>query len=266
MSKATVRYVLLFISIAQFILAVAFFLQLPFATSLWPFPGTTPLTFIFIASIFAAAAAATLWAAGTQNYGALAGIGLDYLIILAPVAIYSMQLGASTGNTQFTTYGIVCVLGALFGLWLLLWSIRIPIDSTIPMPRLVRWSFVVFIIALLIVSVQMILQVPNVIPWVITPELSVVIGWMFLGAAAYFVYALLRPSWFNSAGQLAGFLAYDVVLIVPFLQRLPTVAPQFQAGLIVYTAVVIYSGLLAFYYLFISKPTRLLTHRPLPSS
>jgi hypothetical protein len=134
------------------------------------------------------------------------------------------------------------------------------------MPRLVRWSFVVFIIALLIVSVQMILQVPNVIPWVITPELSVVIGWMFLGAAAYFIYALLRPSWFNSAGQLAGFLAYDVVLIVPFLQRLPTVAPQFQAGLIVYTAVVIYSGLLAFYYLFISKPTRVLTRRPLPSS
>jgi hypothetical protein len=240
----------------QFFLAVAFFLQLPFAVNLWPFPGTTPLTYIFVASIFAAAAASTLWAAGTRNYGALAGIGLDYLIILAPVAIWSLQLGASGANPQLTTYGIVCVFGALFGLWLLLWSIRIPIDTTLPMPRLVRWSFVVFIIALLIVSVQLILKVPNVLPWVITPELSVVIGWMFLGAAAYFVYALLRPSWFNSAGQLAGFLAYDVVLIVPFLQRLPTVAPQFQTGLIIYTAVVIYSGLLAFYYLFISKSTR----------
>ena len=134
------------------------------------------------------------------------------------------------------------------------------------MPRLVRWSFVVFIIALLIVSIQLIFQVPNVIPWAITPELSVVIGWMFLGAAAYFVYALLRPSWNNSAGQLAGFLAYDVVLIVPFLQRLPTVAPQSQAGLIVYTAVVVYSGLLAFYYLFISKATRVWGRPSLPSS
>jgi hypothetical protein len=158
------------------------------------------------------------------------------------------------------------VFGALFGLWLLRWSIRIPIDTTLPMPRLVRWSFVVFIIALLIVSVQMILQVPNVIPWVITPELSVVIGWMFLGAAAYFVYSLLRPSWNNSAGQLAGFLAYDVVLIVPFLQRLPTVVPQFHAGLIVYTAVVIYSGLLGFYYLFLNKPTRAWGRKLLPSS
>jgi hypothetical protein len=266
MTKTIVRYVLLIICAVQFFLAVAFFLQWPFATGLWPFPGTTPLTFIFIASIFAAAAASTLWAAGTQNYGALAGIGLDYLIILAPVAVYSMQLGASTGNSQFTVYGIACVFGALFGLWLLLWSIRIPIDTSIPMPRLVRWSFVVFIVALLIVSVQLILQVPNVLPWVITPELSVVIGWMFLGAAGYFVYALLRPSWNNSAGQLAGFLAYDVVLIVPFLQRLPTVAPQFQTGLIIYTAVVIYSGLLAFYYLFINKTTRVWGRKPLPSS
>lgn len=265
MNKTVVRYLLLGICVVQCFMAVAFFLQWPFATGLWPFPGTTPLTYIFIASIFAAAAASTLWSAGTKNYGALAGIGLDYLIILAPVAVYSMQLGASTGNSQFTGYGIACVFGALFGLWLLLWSIRIPIDNSIPMPRLVRWSFVIFIIALLIVSVQLILQVPNVIPWVITPELSVVIGWMFLGAAAYFAYALLRPSWNNSAGQLAGFLAYDVVLIVPFLQRLPTVAPQFQAGLIVYTAVVIYSGLLACFYLFINKPTRIWTRR-LPSS
>jgi hypothetical protein len=38
----------------------------------------------------------------------------------------------------------------------------------------------------------------------ITPELSVVIGWMFVGAALYFVYGLLRPSWLNSAGQLIG--------------------------------------------------------------
>jgi hypothetical protein len=73
----------------------------------------------------------------------------------------------------------------------------------------------------------------------------------------YFFYSLLRPSWVNSAGQLVGFLAYDVVLIVPFLMRLPTVAPEQRLGLSIYTAVVIYSGLLAAYYLFIHKPTRL---------
>jgi len=253
------RYFLFFVCIVQFFFTIAFFLQVPFVVNIWPFPGTTPLSFIFISSIFAAAAASTLWVAATENYGALAGIGLDYLIILAPVAILSFQLGASSGNSQMTTYGIVCVFGALFGLFLFLWSVRFPIDQTLRMPSLVRWSFVIFIVALLIVSSRLILKVPNAIPWKVTPELSVVIGWMFLGAAMYFVYALLRPSWINSAGQLVGFLAYDVVLIVPFLLRLPTTPPEFRIGLTIYTTVIIYSGLLAIYYLFVHKPTRLWT-------
>jgi hypothetical protein len=84
----------------------------------------------------------------------------------------------------------------------------------------------------------------------------VVIGLMFLGAATYFAYGLLRPSWANAAGQLAGFLAYDLVLIGPFLSRLPTVAPEHRAGLTIYIAVVSYSGLLAIYYLFIHPATR----------
>ncbi|MBK8834994.1 MAG: hypothetical protein IPO29_09035 [Anaerolineae bacterium] len=250
------RYALILIGIAQLVIALGYLFQLPFAVDLWPFQGTTPLTFIFIASIFAAAAVSTLWATLTGRYGVLAGIGLDYALILTPIAILSFQLGANGGNPQMTAYGIACVFGVLFGVGLMAWTIRIPIDKTPQMPRLVRWSFVVFIIALLMVSGQMIVKVPNVIPWTITPDLSVVIGWMFFGAAAYFGYALFRPSWNNSAGQLAGFLAYDAILIVPFLNRLPTVSPEHRAGLIIYTVVVIYSGLLAIYYLFINRGTR----------
>lgn len=251
------HYALLIISILQLFFALAFFLQLPFAVNLWPFPGTTPLTFIFISSIFAAAGAATLWAVITKNYGALVGIGFDYLTILAPVSVLSFQLGAANAEARMTLYGVACVIGVLFGLWLILWSVRFPMDRTRPMPIVVRASFVFFIIALLIVSTRLIFKVPNTIPWQITPDLSVVIGWMFMGAAAYFAYGLLRPSWVNAAGQLMGFFAYDVVLIVPFLTRLPAVADQFRLGLFVYTAVVSLSGLLAIFYLFIYKPTRL---------
>jgi hypothetical protein len=60
----------------------------------------------------------------------------------------------------------------------------------------------------------------------------------------------------NAAGQLAGFLAYDLVLIVPFLQRLPNVPADQRLGMYIYTTVVIYSGLLAIYYLFIHPETR----------
>jgi hypothetical protein len=257
-----VRYFLLLVSAVQFFLAIAFFLQWPFAVNLWPFPGTTPLTFIFIASIFAAAAAPTLWAAASENYGALAGIGLDYLTILAPVAVLSFQLGVREGDPKMTTYGLACVFGALFGLGLFLWSARFPLDRRLPMPTFVRWSFVFFIVALLIVSGRLIFKISNTIPWTLTPDLSVVIGWMFLGAAIYFAYGLLRPSWMNSIGQLIGFLAYDVVLIVPFLTRLPTTPPEHQLGLTIYTAVVSFSGLMAIYYLFLYKPTRFWARTP----
>lgn len=254
----TGRFFFYFICAVQLFFAIAFFWQWPFVINLWPFAGTTPLTYLFISSIFAAAAASTFWAVASGNYGALAGIGLDYLGILAPVAILSFRLGASSDNTQLTAYGVICVLGALFGLWLFWWSQRFPLDTTIPTPRPVWWSFVIFIIALLIVSTRLILQVPYAIPWTITPELSVVIGWMFFGAALYFAYGLWKPYWSNAAGQLVGFLAYDLVLIVPFLTRLPTVPDEHRLGLTIYTAVIIFSGLLAIYYLFIHKPTRLL--------
>lgn len=256
----TMRFSLCVIAGVQFFFAFAFFLQLPFAVNLWPFPGTTPLTFIFISSIFAAAAASTLWAAVTENYGVLAGIGLDYMGILLPVAVLSFQLGAA-GDSAMIIYGIACIFGALFGLGLLLWSLRFPVDRSLPMPGLVRWSFVFFIIALAIVSFRLITKVPNVIPWMITPELSGVIGWMFVGAALYFIYGLLRPSWLNSAGQLIGFLFYDLVLIVPFLTRLSSVSEKNRLGLYVYTAVVILSGLLAIYFLLIHGATRAATWR-----
>lgn len=260
----TIRAILLVVGVIQLFFAAAFFGQWPFAVNLWPFEGTTPLTFIFVSSIFAAAGASTLWAVLSKNDGALAGIGLDYVFILAPVAVLSFQLGANGGNAQMTGYGVACVLGTLFGLGLFFWSVRIPMDTTLPMPGLVRISFMIFILALLIVSIQLILKVPNIIPWKITPDLSVVIGWMFIGAAFYFFYGLLRPSWANAAGQMMGFLAYDVVLIVPFLTRLPTIAPEFRAGMIVYTIVVGYSGLLALYYLFVASKTRILGNPGMP--
>ncbi len=161
------------------------------------------------------------------------------------------------GNASQTWLGIASILGGFFGVFLFLHTVRIPITPHPPLPRLVRISFVVFIIALVIVGGQMVLRRPNVLPWDLTETTSVIYGWMFLGAALYFAYTLVRPSWHNAGGQLAGFLAYDLVLILPFLQRMPTIQPQYQLSQMVYLAVVIYSGALAIYYLFIKPQTRL---------
>jgi hypothetical protein len=249
------RYLLLLICAVQLFFAAAFFFQWPLAVALWPFEGTTPLTYVLIASFFAAAAASTLWPIMTGRTGALAGVGLDYLVILAPMAVLFFVL-AVRGQSGLALYGVLLALGAGFGAWLFRWARRQPLNTSQPMPPLVRGSFVLFVAALLFVSVRLFLGIPT-LPWPLTPELSIVAGAMFLGAAAYFVYGLLRPSWANAGGQLAGFLAYDLVLIGPLLSRLPAIAPEFRAALIIYLVVVIYSGLLAIYYLFVYRPTRM---------
>jgi hypothetical protein len=251
------RYLLLVICAFQAFFAAAYLIQLPLAIQVWPFPDTTPMTYIFVSSIFAAAVASTLWCVLSKEYGALAGVALDYFTIFAPMSIFSFQVGASAGSNGLTLFGVTCAIGAIFGLGMLLWSRRIPIRDPRPMPRLVRWSFMFFVIALILAGGALVLKTPNILPWRLTPELSVVCGWIFIGAATYFAYSLLRPSWHNTVGQLAGFLAYDVILIVPFLQRLPTITPEFQISLIFYTIVVTYSGLLAIYYLFVNPATRI---------
>ena len=81
-------------------------------------------------------------------------------------------------------------------------------------------------------------------------------GWMFLGAMCYFLYGLRSPVWANARGQLLGFLAYDAVLIPPFLGHFATVAPEMRLSLILYFLVVTISAALAVFMLFLHPATR----------
>jgi hypothetical protein len=253
----SVRILLLVICIVQAVFAVLFILQTEFVKGRWPFPNTGPLSMMFVGSIFAAAAAATLWCLVSNVEGALSGVALDYLVILAPLTVFSFQTGTISGNAALMAYSGLCLIGFYFGLWLYLYSQRIPTPDKPKQPLLLRGSFAVFGIALILTGGALVLKTPNILPWPVTPELSVVIGWMFLGASAYFIYSVLRPSWANSGGQLAGFLIYDLILVVPFINRLSTIDAQLLPNLIIYFVIIGYSSLLAIYYLFVNPSTRL---------
>jgi H+/Cl- antiporter ClcA len=148
------------------------------------------------------------------------------------------------------------VAGTIYGAWLLRWARSHEWRDPRPTPRPVLVAFVVFVVALLLVGGALAAQVPGILPWKVTPQLSTLFGLMFLGAATYFVYALLDRRWENAGGQLAGFLAYDIVLVLPFLLRLPTVEATLLPNLVVYLAVVIVSGILAAWYLLLNPMTR----------
>jgi hypothetical protein len=50
--------------------------------------------------------------------------------------------------------------------------------------------------------------------------------------------------------------SYDLVLIFPFLGLFSSVKSNHRLSLIIYVAVLLYSGLLSIYYLFLHKQTR----------
>jgi K+-sensing histidine kinase KdpD len=115
---------------------------------------------------------------------------------------------------------------------------------------------VVFGVVLTAVAIALLLGAPTIFPWPLDPRSSVLFGWIFMGAMTYFIYAVLRPGWYNARGQLLGFLAYDLVLIVPFVQHFATVKPEHLLSLVIYLTVIVYSGLLAGFYLVANRATR----------
>jgi hypothetical protein len=66
----------------------------------------------------------------------------------------------------------------------------------------------------------------------------------------------LRPSWPFSRAQLWSFLAYDLVLIGPLVAHIRAVPPELLSNLLIYIAILVYSGGLAIYYLFLNRATR----------
>jgi len=244
----------LLVSAVLAVFAIIFSLRLEIADDVWPVEGTGPLSFTLIGSFFASACAATLWCLWERQPGALFGLGLDYLTIFGLLAVLAFTL--SDGSSVFVVVAAALIIGAVLVASALLPAIRSPITDQRPQPRLVRWSFYGSVLWLVAVGIALVLEVRDVLPWPVPGKFSVIAGCLFLGAGAFLGYSVLRPSWANAGGQLAAFLAYDVVLLYPLLALFSEVDADLRINLIVYTWVVIYSALLAAFYLFVNRQTR----------
>ena len=229
------RTALVIVGSLSLILAAGFCLQLPWAVSLWPWDNSF-LPYLFLGAITTAAAASLLWIGLSGELGTAVGGALDQAVFYAGLASSLFLLFQQKGDQSLLTGALVCAAGALITLTLLLWFRRYPIRDSRPMPLPVRISFVVFVVLLVLVGSGILLQIPNVFAWKLSPTSSVLLGWFFLGAACYFLYGLVRPSWPKACGQLWAFLAYDLVLIVPFLLRFAIASPVQLPSLIINTA------------------------------
>lgn len=227
--------------------------QLAWATSLWPWPDSR-LSYLFVGSIFAAIIGAVLWIGWTGEWGALPAGALNVFVIAVTTTLYFVLLFFQ-GRHPLLSYSIIGILIALLSGSVFFWSRRFPLHRPFPTPLLVRLSFGLFVGVLVLAGGALVFRLP-IFPWPLSPDSSVIFGCIFLGDAFYFLYGLLYPRWHNARGQLLSFLIYDLVLIVPFLTFFASVRPDHRLSLILYVAVLLYSGILATYYLFFDRKVK----------
>jgi hypothetical protein len=250
----SLRYILLFGGLFTLVYAFGFIFQMPFALRFWPWPDGR-YSYLFVGSIFAAVSAAALWIGWTGDFGALPAGSLNVFVIEVTAGIYFLTLILREGRAGLLAFVIVPFLLAIVSGGFFLWSRKLDLHDTRSTPTFIRISFVIFFVSLVFSGIALILRAP-IFPWKLNPDSSVIFGCIFLGDAFYFLYALLVPRLSNAIGQLLSFLAYDLALIGPFMQLFGSVEPAFRLNLIVYVVVLIFSGLLAAYYLFINPQTR----------
>jgi hypothetical protein len=132
---------------------------------------------------------------------------------------------------------------------------RHPPDGA-PQPPLVRWSFLAFGTILLAVGLALLTGAEGVMPWPLDDRMSVVIGWIFFGDAFYFLYGAIRGTWSSARAPLWSFLAYDLVLLGPLVAHYWDAPSDLRLNVAVYVAVLVYSAVLASWYLVWNRRTR----------
>lgn len=246
--ERTMLFVRMFFFFAAFVasvLAIGFLGNDDWATWIWPF-YTYQMSRIFIASILLAIAAPVLVIGLSREWAAARGGALNLAVMFVIMAVYAL---ATSQSTAVTLFGLAAAGSAVFQIGLFIGTTNIQFNDTRPTPQPVLWSFGLFAAVLIVVGCLLLARVNNILPWSVTNDLSVLYGSIFLGAAAFFLYGIYARVWGAARGPLCGFLAYDLVLIVPFLALYPNISDRFKTSLTIYIAVLIYSGALAIFYL-----------------
>jgi hypothetical protein len=230
-------------ALADLVLTLGYYFRWEWATSTWPWP-VQPLDYLLVSSFLAGATSVILWLGLVGDFGAAAGASMNVGLMNLGGAVYLAQHGLARRAAMFFLFAAANAAVAA-------WSLKRPIRDRRPVDKPLRISFGLFSAVLIFASVQLLRRSPTIFPWTIEPETEVMFGWLFLGSAVYFLWGFVRPSWHNARGQLIAFLAYDLVLLPPYIALYPQVEPEHIPSMRLYIAVIVYSSVLAIVYLFI---------------
>lgn len=237
-------------------LAAGFVSQQPWALSLWPWPERE-LTYVFLGSIVAAVAAGLGRVGFAAEWGGLAAGALNVFIAATGAAYFLFQVPAQKNQPDVQFHAWAALSIALIGALLFVWSqCRSDGDAT-PTPPPVLISYGVFVVLLSFAGMALIMRESDILPWRLrAPFSSVLLGWIFIGNAFYFIHALIFFHWRNARAQLWSLLAFVLVMSPFYIAHVVEVfsAPQARKlSLVVSLVVLIYSATLAACYLWPSR-------------
>ena len=247
--------IILLCAAALLVLTYGFVLREPWTLTLWPWE-LSRLSAIFLGSITIAYGVPLLWLGIRNEPRALAGLAIGLAVTFAGFCGFAILDMGGRSDGSLRGFAIGTALLSLGSVAMYFWSRRLTFKELRTVPRSARVPMTVIALVVIIVGAALVLRVPDIFPWRLSPAISVTYGWIFLGAASYFLYAFAHRSWANAHGQLMGFLAYALVLFAPFVSHFKTVPGELRLNLIVYLIVLIYGAVTAVYFLFANKASR----------
>lgn len=251
-----VRGLALAVALAAAVLSVGFLLHWPIATGTWPV-AVTLLTYTFLSAYVLGFVASSVWVAATGETSALQGIGLTTAVAFGSMSV--VLVGMAGAWPELVVNLLVVISLCVAGIATLALGLRQPVRDRRMTPAGLRVACLIVCVLLLILGVPLILRLSDVMPWTLDLDSGALIGCMFLGSAAYFLYGALRPAWPNAVGPLLALLAYDVVLMLPLIAHLPTAHTEHVTVLVLYIAVLVSTALLGGYVFLVDRYTRVLT-------
>ena len=235
-------------------LAAGFAFAVPQVLRLWPW-SDGPLSYLFIASILAAFASGSLLVAWSRDWRAAAGGGIALAVGFGAMAVaMSVAPGRRMPHLRYTSSDLPWSQSLVRRYSCGPFGFRAPTRARRRCsPRLPPRCFLA-----------------SCSSWASRsrPECRTsfhgrsslphrLFGLTFIGLSLNYYYVLARGRWGDAQVSLLGFLAYDLVLIGPFLRHFANVGDAHRLSLIVYTSALVYSALLAAYYLFLDRKWRL---------
>jgi hypothetical protein len=211
-----VQYGIMVLGLLLLAPAAGFVLQEPWALSLWPW-AERELTYVLLGSIVAATAAGLGRVGVAAEWGGLAAGALSVVMTATGAAYFLFQMPVHKSQPDVRLHAWAALSIALIGALLFVWSQRRPPESdSSPTPPPVLISYGVFVVLLSFAGMALIMRVSGILPWRLRAGFSsVLLGWIFVGNAFYFFYALIFPHWRNARAQLWSLLVF-VLVMLPF--------------------------------------------------